>query len=334
MMIVMINKTHSSLRKAADILTHVFVFGFFFGVFYAISYYVQLYLTTLSLTVVIIGIFFSAVIFRPTLLGLHRLAENQPFAEVNFAREIIAGYLQENKAAAGITIGPAERSDEKVHFPEIAQVDSEFAKFIDGLVFAVSLVFESRDPYTAGHQRRVAGLAKAIAGKMGLAEQQVMGIHLAAQLHDVGKIAIPFEILNKPGKITENEFNIIKSHCRIGYEILQKIKFPWPVNMAILQHHERLNGSGYPSGLSDGEILLEARILGVADVVEAMSSHRPYRPALGLQSALAEISRGSGILYDSEVVDACLSLFHQNESEFDRIINSIPVADYALQMVK
>jgi putative nucleotidyltransferase with HDIG domain len=197
---------------------------------------------------------------------------------------------------------------------------SELQKAMDGVIHAVSSVIETRDPYTAGHQRRVAELARAIAREMGLSEWQIMGIHIIGLLHDVGKIAVPAEILSKPGKINQYEFSIIKNHCQVGYEILQRTAFPWPVTQAILQHHERLDGSGYPNGLSGDDIVLEARILGVADVVEAMSSHRPYRPALGLERALEEVSRASGILYDPEVVDACLRLLKRNELEFDRLM--------------
>jgi putative nucleotidyltransferase with HDIG domain len=184
----------------------------------------------------------------------------------------------------------------------------------------MSLVTESRDPYTAGHQRRVAGLAQAIGREMGLSEWQIMGMHVAGLLHDVGKVAVPSEILSKPGKINQYEYSIIKNHSQVGYEILQKIDFPWPVTVAILQHHERMNGSGYPAGVSGEEIILEARILGVADVVEAMSSHRPYRPALGLGSALAEITKNRGVLYDPQVVDACLRLLENDETVFERIM--------------
>jgi HD-GYP domain-containing protein (c-di-GMP phosphodiesterase class II) len=145
---------------------------------------------------------------------------------------------------------------------------------------------------------------------------------------------VPSEILSKPGKINHYEFSIIKNHCQVGYEILQRIDFPWPVTEAILQHHERLDGSGYPKGLSGEEIVLEAKILGVADVVEAMSSHRPYRPALGLESALQEISQGSGVLYDSRVVDACLRLLKKNETEFNRLMAAADTQQsYTLQTV-
>jgi putative nucleotidyltransferase with HDIG domain len=206
------------------------------------------------------------------------------------------------------------------HVESIKRKHSELQKAMDGVVHAVSLVVGSRDPYTAGHQRRVAELARQIARSLGLSEWQTLGIFIAGLLHDVGKVSVPLDILSKPGKINNNEFDIIKDHCRVGYDILRKIEFPWPVTQAILQHHERLNGSGYPHGLTGNDIILEARILGVADVVEAMSSHRPYRPALGLDSALLEIKRGSGSLYDPEIVDACLRLLNNHEPEFDRMM--------------
>ena len=210
---------------------------------------------------------------------------------------------------------------------------SELQKAMDGIIHAVSLVVESRDPYTAGHQRRVAELARAIAKEMGLSDWQVMGVYISGLLHDVGKVAVPTEILSKPGKINQYEFSIIKNHCQVGYDILQRIDFPWPVTQAILQHHERLDGSGYPEGLSGEDIILEAKILGVADVVEAMSSHRPYRPALGLGSALQEVAQASGVLYDSEVVDACLRLLKQNEPEFNRLMKAAANQEKALSTV-
>lgn len=205
------------------------------------------------------------------------------------------------------------------------QGQADLLKEMDGVIYAVSQVVETRDPYTAGHQRRVAELARAIAAEMGLSEWQTMGIYVAGLLHDVGKVAVPSEILSKPGKINQYEFGIIKNHSRIGCEILRKIDFPWPITKAIIQHHERLDGSGYPDGLVGDEIILEARILGVADVVEAMSSHRPYRPALGLNTALEEVSVSSGIRYDITVVDACLHLLQNNQSAFDRIMAAAEV---------
>ena len=229
---------------------------------------------------------------------------------------------EERKLLQSVSTEVAVNIDNARLYESIKRKHSELQKAMDGVIHAVSLVMETRDPYTAGHQRRVAELARAIAKEMGLSEWQIMGIHIAGLLHDVGKVAVPTEILSKPGKINQYEFSLIKNHCRVGYEILQRIDFPWPVTQAILQHHERLDGSGYPEGLSGEDIILEARILGVADVVEAMSSHRPYRPALGLDCALHEISQASGILYDSEVVDACLKLLKKNGPEFDRLMAS------------
>ncbi|MBN1190201.1 MAG: HD domain-containing protein [Dehalococcoidales bacterium] len=224
----------------------------------------------------------------------------------------------------------ATRIDNASRFSKIIKQHTELQKTMDGVIFAVSAVVESRDPYTAGHQRRVAELARAIAGEMGLSEWHMKGIHIIGLLHDVGKIAVPAEILSKPGKISQYEFNIIKGHSRIGYEILEKIDFPWPVARAILQHHERLNGSGYPDGLSGHEISLEARILGVADVVEAMSSHRPYRPALGLEVALQEIRQQSGILYDREVVEACLRLLKNGQFAFEKLMSTADSSSEAI----
>jgi putative nucleotidyltransferase with HDIG domain len=188
-------------------------------------------------------------------------------------------------------------------------------KALEGSILAIASTVETRDPYTAGHQQRVAELATAIAKEMGLPDDQIYGIRMGGVIHDLGKISIPAEILSKPGSITEIEFNLIKTHPKVGYDILKAIEFPWPIAQMVLQHHERMDGSGYPSGLSGEAIILEARILGVADVVEAMASHRPYRPARGIDKALKEISKNKGLLYDSNVVDACLKLFKEKEFE-------------------
>lgn len=177
------------------------------------------------------------------------------------------------------------------------------------IIEAMTKTVEKRDPYTAGHQQRVSRLAAAIAGKMGFTREQIEGIEIAALVHDIGKIVVPSEILSKPGRINEHEYSLIKAHSQTGYEILQGIEFPWPVAQIVLQHHERIDGSGYPLGLKGEEILLEAKIISIADVVEAMSSHRPYRQALGLDQALAEINRGKGTSYDNQVVEACNQLF-------------------------
>ena len=188
---------------------------------------------------------------------------------------------------------------------------------LDGLTRAIGLTTKVRDPYTAGHQRRVTELADAIAREMVLTEEQIAGIRVAGLLHDIGKIATPAEILAKPHELTGAELELVKAHPRVAYDILVGIDFPWPIADIVLQHHERLDGSGYPDGLKGDDILLEARILAVADAVEAMASHRPYRPARGIDAALEEIKERRGLLYDPEVVDACLRLFREARFQFD-----------------
>ena len=175
---------------------------------------------------------------------------------------------------------------------------------------------DQRDPYTAGHQRRVAELCARIAAKLGLSEERTLGLTLAATIHDLGKIGIPAELLSKPGRISPAELNLIKEHVRLGYEIVKNVHFPWPIANIVYQHHERINGSGYPLGLKGNDILLESRILAVADVVEAMGTDRPYRAAHGIDVALNEISSRSGILYDPDVADACVTLFRIDGYKF------------------
>jgi putative nucleotidyltransferase with HDIG domain len=187
---------------------------------------------------------------------------------------------------------------------------------LEGTVRAMSLTIEMRDLYTAGHQRRVSSLAVAIAEELHLPQEKIEGLRLAGVIHDIGKIAMPAEILTKPTRLTKTEFQLMKDHPRIGYDILKNIQFPWPVAHIILQHHERMDGTGYPDGLLGDAILMEARILAVADVVEALSSHRPYRPALGMEKALEEIRRGRGVRYDMRVVDACMKLFKDHRYSF------------------
>ncbi|MBI4595777.1 MAG: PAS domain S-box protein [Candidatus Tectomicrobia bacterium] len=201
---------------------------------------------------------------------------------------------------------------------ELKRTSQKLQKALEGSIQAISSALEIRDPYTAGHQTRVSQLACNIARELGLSEDQVEGIRLAGLVHDIGKISVPSEILTKPGRISEMEFNIMKSHCQVGYDILKSIDFPWAIAQIALQHHERLDGSGYPTGLSGKDILLEARILCVADTIEAMASHRPYRAALGIDQALKEISENRGTLYDSEVVDACMKIFYEKEFKFDK----------------
>ncbi|MCU7940560.1 MAG: response regulator [gamma proteobacterium symbiont of Bathyaustriella thionipta] len=179
------------------------------------------------------------------------------------------------------------------------------------MIKAFSVTVEKRDPYTAGHQQRVADLAVAIAQEMALHEDMIEGIRLGTLIHDIGKIYVPAEFLNRPGKLTELEFQIIKIHPEAGYEIVRDVEFPWPVADMIYQHHERADGSGYPRGLIGDEIIQEARIIAVADVVEAIASHRPYRASLGTDFALQEIEKNRGVLFDPYVVDACVKLFRE-----------------------
>jgi PAS domain S-box-containing protein/putative nucleotidyltransferase with HDIG domain len=186
------------------------------------------------------------------------------------------------------------------------------SRAVDKAVEALASAVETRDPYTASHQRRVASLACAIAEEMGdIGTDQIKGIRTAAVLHDIGKLHVPFELLNNPGHLKDIEFALIKIHPQAGYDILTEIEFPWPVALTVLQHHEHLDGSGYPAGLKGDTILPEACIIGVADVVEAISSHRPYRPGKGINAALEEITRYRGSLYDLKAVDACLALFRK-----------------------
>lgn len=187
--------------------------------------------------------------------------------------------------------------------------DDMVKQALAGTIQAIALTVEKRDPYTAGHQRRVANLSVAIAEELGLPEERITGLRLGATIHDIGKIYIPSEILNRPGALSPMEFDFIRIHPQVGYDIMKDVKLPWPVAEMILQHHEHIDGSGYPHGLKGEAILFEARVLTVADVTEAMMTHRPYRPALGLEAALSEITKYRGVYYDPAVVDACLHLF-------------------------
>jgi len=225
---------------------------------------------------------------------LEEMSLDISFALDNFEREALRQHAEEGRATALVKLKNS----------------------LDGSILMAAAVTEMRDPYTAGHQQRVAKLATAIASEMGFGGEQVDGVHFGSLIHDVGKISIPAEILSKPGKLSEIEFMLIKTHPQAGYGILKGIDFPWPVAKMILQHHERLDGSGYPDALKGDEIILEARILMVADVVEAMSSHRPYRPGLGLAAALEEIKRGRGVYYDPQVVDTCVHLFENKKFDF------------------
>jgi PAS domain S-box/uncharacterized domain HDIG len=189
-------------------------------------------------------------------------------------------------------------------------------KAMEDTMQAMAMIVEMRDPYTAGHQRRVTQLACTIAEEMGFSSDQITGLRLAGLIHDIGKVRVPAEILTNPERLSEAERTIIKMHPSLGYDLLKTLDLPWPVADIINQHHERLNGSGYPSGLVGKDIIPEARVLAVADVVEAIASHRPYRPALGIDKALYEISKQKNILYDSEVVDSCIKIFRERGFRF------------------
>lgn len=206
----------------------------------------------------------------------------------------------------------ARKSAEK----ELKESWEKLHEALEGTIQAMALTIEIRDPYTAGHQRRVSKLSCAIAQDLGMSEFEVEGLRVAGDIHDIGKIYVPAEILSKPGQITAIEYGMVKTHPQVGYDILKTIKFPWPVAQIVLQHHERLDGSGYPLGLLSDQILKEAKILTVADIVEAMSSHRPYRPARGIDKALAEVVQNKGRFYDTDAVDACVKLFQENRFHF------------------
>jgi PAS domain S-box-containing protein len=211
-----------------------------------------------------------------------------------------------DKLALALTLGETRAAEE-----QIKGYAGKLEHAMRGTLEVVAKMVELRDPYTRGHERRVAEICAAIGAELGLAAERVEGLRVAGSVHDVGKIAVPAEILAKPTRLTPAEYALIKDHAQRGFEILQEVEFPWPVAEVARQHHERQDGSGYPRGLKDGEILLEARILAVADVVEAMSSHRPYRPGIGIEAALAEIERGAGAQYDADAAAACLRLFRE-----------------------
>lgn len=221
-----------------------------------------------------------------------------------------AVFLKE--VANDIAVGVKSIRSEK----NLQKKNKQLEKSTENIIFTMARMSESKDPYTAGHQKRVSQLSTAIAKIMKLPEDKIESLKFASLIHDIGKVSIPGEILSKPSKLTKTEFALIKEHPKTCYNIIKDIDFPWEIASIILQHHERLDGSGYPMGLKDKEILLEAKILAVADVVEAMNSFRPYRPALGIDKALEEISMNKGKLYDPEVVDACIKLFKEDGFKF------------------
>ena len=200
---------------------------------------------------------------------------------------------------------------------ELKQSDKRLQKIIEDIADIITKVIELRDPYSIGHLQRVSKLAMAIAQEMKLPQDKIEGIKIASLVHDIGKVNLPSEIVRKPGKLIEVEFNLIKSHPKISYDLLKRIDFPWPIAEIIFQHQEKINGSGYPRGLKGDEICIEAKILGVANVVEAMSSYRSYRPALIIDEALNEIDKNKNIIFDPEVVDACIKLFKEKGFKFE-----------------
>jgi putative nucleotidyltransferase with HDIG domain len=209
-------------------------------------------------------------------------------------------------------ISERKRSEEALR-----RSSEKLQRAMNSTIDSMASIAEARDPYTAGHQQRVARLATAIAKELNLTEEQIEGIRVAGTLHDIGKISVPAEILSKPGRLRKSEFELVKDHAEIGYGLLKMIEFSRPVAQIVLQHHERMDGSGYPGKLTREQIFIEARIMGVADVIESMSSHRPYRPAYSIEKALLEIIMKKGILYDTEVVEACVRLFNDKGFKFD-----------------
>ena len=199
---------------------------------------------------------------------------------------------------------------------ERKQSEDKLRKSLGSIIQVLSLMLETRDPYTAGHQKRVSSLARSIAQEMNLSNDMIGNIRMAGTIHDIGKLSVPAEILSKPTKLTDVEFSLIKIHPQTGYDILKDVELPSPIARIVLQHHERIDGSGYPQGLKGEEIILEARIIAVADVVEAIASHRPYRPARGIDAALEEIRKNQGVLYDSAAVDACIRIFEEKSFSF------------------
>ena len=199
----------------------------------------------------------------------------------------------------------------------LKQSYKKLQKIIEGTTNIITKVVETRDPYSIGHQQRVSKLATAIAREMKLPQEKIEGTKIASLVHDIGKVNLPTEIISKPGKLIEVEFNLIKNYPKVGYDILKKVDFPWPIAEIVLQHQEKIDGSGYPRGLKSDEICIEAKILGVANVVEAMSSYKSYRPALSIDEALTEIIKNKNILFDPEVVDACIKLFKEKDFKFE-----------------
>lgn len=236
------------------------------------------------------------------------------------SKRYIAGSISLKKDLSGKPTGfrgiARDTTERRLEEVKLKQTLDSLKKAVGTTIQVLVSALESRDPYTVGHQVRVAHLACTIAEEMGIVKEKIDGIFLAGSIHDIGKISVPAEILTKPTKLTELEFCLIKEHPQTGYEMLKYVESPWPLAQIVYQHHERINGSGYPNNLKGDEIIIEARIIAVADVVEAMASYRPYRPSLGIEFALEEIKKNKGILFDNDVADACLRLFTEKSYKF------------------
>ena len=228
----------------------------------------------------------------------------------------VSRIIHENKPVGlrGAIINISERKKTEV---ELQQTLERLRKAVGTTIQVMVSAVETRDPYTAGHQVRSSNIARAIATEMGLSPEKIEAIRMAGPIHDIGKLSVPAEILSKPTKLTSIEFSLIKEHALTGYEMLKDVESPWPLAEIVYQHHERMDGSGYPRNLKGDDIIMEARIMAVADVVESMASYRPYRPALGINAALEEIEKNKGILYDDAVADACLRLFKEKKYKLD-----------------
>lgn len=235
-------------------------------------------------------------------------------AGIAFPAECTISHICEGESVTGYVFTVRDISERVRARKEIENSYMQLRKILFDSIHAMSIALEFRDPYTAGHQARVSNLAVEIAKEIGLSEERTSGIYLAGIVHDIGKIYVPSEILACPRRLTELEFKIIQVHSEAGYKILKNVDYPWPIAETVYQHHERLDGSGYPRGLSGDDIIIEARIIAVADVVEAMASHRPYRPSLGTEAALSEIRKGAGKIFDRDIAGACVSLFEKGFS--------------------
>lgn len=249
-----------------------------------------------------------------------RLAEFKSLLQSNgYVKGFETQFYKKDKSKIWVTMNVHAVYDERGNFIfyEGTVVDTTLRHVLDGTTKALSMAVEIRDPYTAGHQKRVTQLATAIAREMGFDEDRINAIQTAGMLHDIGKIYVPAEFLSRPGAISTHELSVLRDHSNAGYEILKNIEYEYPIAEIVYEHHERIDGSGYPRGLSGDEILTEAKIIGVADVVESMASHRPYRPSLGIIKALNEITENRGRLYDTGIVDICLNLFNEKGFRFE-----------------